>query len=76
MTVEHGQFDILQRRGAGQEIETLKHKPQLFITKDRQLFAVECGDLDAVEQIVSARGLVEAAERCSSALIFPNRSHP
>ena len=63
MAVKHRQLDIFQCAGARQQVEALKHEAKFLVPQLGQLLAVKPGHGDAIEQIVSAGGLVEAAER-------------
>ena len=61
--VEHGQLDVFQRGGAGEEVEALEDEPELLVAQVGKLVAVETGDVHAVEQVAARGGPVEAAER-------------
>src|SRR5437667_10752444 len=62
MDVEHRQFDVLERRSPGQQIETLKNKTNLLVPNVSQLVAVELGDVGAVEPIATLGGPIQAAD--------------
>src|SRR6266571_5227791 len=62
MDVEHRQFDVLERRSSGQQIETLKNKTNLLVPNIGQLVAVELGDVGAVQPITPLSGPIQAAD--------------
>ena len=62
MTVKQRQFDIFLRGRTRQQVETLKDKTEFLVSQFGQLFAVEIGHGDAIKEIGSGRGLVEAAD--------------
>ncbi len=53
---------VFQRRGAGQEIETLKHETDAAAAKLRQLHGRQPGDLHAVETVRAGGGPVQATQ--------------
>ena len=60
--IEQWQLDIVERRGASQQVESLKHEPDLVVPHFGKLVAAELGDVAAVEEILAARRMIEAAE--------------
>ena len=60
--VEHRQFDILQRGGAGQQVEALEDEADLLVADVGQFVAAELRDVDAVERILPPGRPVEAAD--------------
>ncbi len=60
--IEQRQFDILQRRGARQQVEALKDEAQVVAAQQGALVAVEAFDMDAAKQVVAGSRRVEAAE--------------
>jgi hypothetical protein len=60
--VEQGQLDVLHRRRARQEVEPLEDEAELRVAQVGELRLAHRLDGDAVEHVVSARRLVEAAE--------------
>ena len=60
--VEQGQFDVLLRRGARQQIESLKHEAKIMPAQQRALVAREILHMHAVEQIGARGRCVETAE--------------
>ena len=62
LCVERGQFDIFQRRGARQQVESLENEADLAIANRRQLFLAQLGNRDSFKQIASGSGLVQTAQ--------------
>ncbi len=62
LAVKHGQFDVFQGGRAGQQVETLEYETQFLVPQARQLPAVQARNGLAVQKIISAGGLVEAAQ--------------
>ncbi len=60
--IDQRQLDILDRRGAGEQVEALEHEAEIMPAQQRALLAVEPPDLDAVEKVAAARRLIEAAD--------------
>ncbi len=60
--VEQGQLDVVERRGPRQQVEALEHEPDLLVADDGQLVLRHARDVLAVEEVVAARGAVEAPE--------------
>ena len=60
--VEQRQLDVIERRGARQQVEPLKHEPDLVVAHFGELVAAELGDVASVEEILAARRMIEAAE--------------
>ena len=60
--VEQRQFDVVERRRARQQIESLKHEADLPVAHLGQLVPAELGDVAPVEKILAAGRVVEAAE--------------
>src|SRR6185503_2620759 len=63
LRVEQRQLDVLEGRGAGQEIEILKYEAEPLVANAGPLVAREAGDLVSRETVGAACRLVEAAER-------------
>ncbi len=62
MQVEHGQLDVLEGGGAGEQVETLEDEADLGIADIGKFIAVEAGDIHAIEQVAAAGGAVEASD--------------
>ena len=60
--VEHGQLDVLQGGGSGQEVEALEDEADLLVSNVGQLVAVELRHVEAVQQIAATGRPVEAAD--------------
>ena len=60
--VEHRKLDVLQRRRARQEIESLEHEADFLIADVGELIAIQLRNVHAVQVIAAARWMVEAAE--------------
>ena len=60
--VEQGQLDVLQNRGARQEVEGLEDETDLLIAHARQCAIRHLRDVFAVEPVLAARWRVQAAE--------------
>jgi hypothetical protein len=60
--IERGEFDILQRRRACQQVETLKYKADFLVADCSQLLLTQARNLDAAEQVTPCAGLVETAQ--------------
>ena len=74
--VKHRHFDIFQRRGARQQVETLENKADFFVADIRQRVAVERGNVNAIQQIMAAASDGPARRSCSSACFCRSRSNP
>ena len=61
--VKHGELDVFEGGGAGEEVEPLKDEAEFFVAEVGEGVAVEFEDVDAIEKIAAARRPVEAAER-------------
>jgi len=55
--VERRQFNVLQRRGTGQQIEALKNEADLAVANGCQFFFGQARDFDAFQQVASRRRL-------------------
>ena len=74
--IEQWQSDILDRTGAGQQIETLKHEAEAFTANAGQLRLGQPGHVDTLEEILSAAGSIEAAQnRHQSRFAGSGRAH-
>src|SRR6266566_4744274 len=62
MDVQHRQFDVLERRSPGEQIEALKNKTNLLVPNVGQFVAVELGDVGAVEPVATLGGPIQAAD--------------
>ena len=51
--VEQRQRDVLERAGAGEQIEALEHEAQAFAAQPRALGLGQAGDVDAFEKIIA-----------------------
>jgi hypothetical protein len=60
--IEHGQLHVAQRRGALEQHVLLEDKADLLVADVGELVVVEVGHAHAVQQILAAGGLVEAAD--------------
>ena len=60
--VEQRQLDVLERRGARQQVEALEHEPDLRVADARQLVVRQLRHVAAVQQIAAARRPIQAAE--------------
>jgi len=56
--VDQRQFDVLERRGACQEIEALEHETQVVPSQQRALVARQALDVHALELVAAAGGRV------------------
>src|SRR6185436_13164111 len=61
-TVEHRQFDVLERGGAGEQVEALENKSELLVAQVGEFVTVQLADIDTVEQETPAGWTVETAE--------------
>jgi hypothetical protein len=61
--INQGQFDIAQRIGARQQIESLKNKTDFAVADFGQLIVVHLADLAAVEFVSAGGRRVQAAEQ-------------
>ena len=60
--VKHRHFDVLQRRRARKQVETLKDETDLFVADISERITVESGNVYAVEQIIAAARAVERTD--------------
>ena len=60
--IDHGQFDILGRAGAGQQVELLEHETDAAVADGGQLIARHAFHGLAGQPVVAAAGLIEAAQ--------------
>ena len=60
--IDHRQFGVLQRRGAGQQIVLLKDEAELGSTQTSEIVGIQRRGVDAVEKVLSRRRAVEAAD--------------
>ena len=74
--VDQRQLDVLERRGAGEQVEGLEHEADLPVADLGALVAVEPRDVDAVEEVAARRRPVEAADDVHErALAGARRAH-
>jgi sarcosine oxidase gamma subunit len=52
--VDQRQLDVLERRGAGQQVEALEHEAEEVPPQQRALAARQGADVDALEQVAPA----------------------
>ena len=74
--VNERQFDVVQRVGARQQVERLKHEPDLAIADFGQLVVVHLADVGAVQLVAAGGGRVEAADDVHQAWICRSRTAP
>ena len=60
--VDEGQLDVVQRGGAGEQVEGLEDEADFLVADAGELVVVERGDVVAVEPVVALGGRVEAAD--------------
>ena len=60
--VKQRQLHIFARRGAGQQIETLKHKTDLAIANVGELIAIEARNVRVIQEILAGTRPVQATE--------------
>ena len=60
--VDEGQLDVVQRGGAGEQVEGLEDEADLLVADAGELVVVELGDVVAVEPVLALGGRVEAAD--------------
>ncbi len=60
--VDEGQLDVVERGGAGEEVEGLEDEADLLVADAGEFVVVELGDVVAVEPVAALRGGVEAAD--------------
>ena len=60
--VDERQLDVVQRGGAGQQVEGLEDEADLLVADAGELVVVELADQLAVEPVVALGGRVEAAD--------------
>src|SRR5215216_4775932 len=61
-TVQQRQLGIFEGAGTGNEIEALKHEPDLPVTNVSQLIRMEMADIGAVQFIVTPGRLIETPQ--------------
>src|SRR5687768_16487531 len=59
--IEKGQFDVVEGRGALEQVETLEHEADLLIADLGQLVLRQLRDVSTVQFVDSARRSVQAA---------------
>ena len=62
LVIEKRQLGIFERRGAGQQVEPLKYKADLLVANHGQLVARQLGHVGAVQEVLAAGRVIEAAE--------------
>ena len=60
--VQHRQLDVLQRRRAAQQIETLEHEAEFLIADVRQFVVVELRHIHVLQEIPACGGTVETSD--------------
>jgi hypothetical protein len=60
--VDERQLDVVERRGARQQVEGLEDEPDLLVADARQLVVVHRAHLLAVQEVGALRRRVEAAD--------------
>jgi hypothetical protein len=74
--VEQRQLDVLERAGAGQQVEALEDEPERFVADLRELVGVEPRDVAPTQEKPASRRAVEAAEDVHQrALAGARRAH-
>jgi hypothetical protein len=61
--VDERQLDVVQRGGAGQQVEGLEDEADFLVADAGELVVVELGDVVAVEPVLALGGRVEAADQ-------------
>src|ERR1051325_5278510 len=61
--IDQRQLDVVQRVGAGQQVERLKHEADFLVANARQLVVLEVAHLLAVQPVLAARRRVETADQ-------------
>src|SRR4051794_20520352 len=59
--VQQRQFHIVQRRGAGQQVEALEHEADLSVADGGELVFRHSRDVIAIEKVLSRRWPIEAS---------------
>ena len=60
--IDEGELDVVERGGAGKEVEGLEDEADLLVADAGELIVVEFGDIVAVEPVAALGGGVEAAD--------------
>ena len=60
--VQHRQLDVLQRRSATQEIETLEHEAEFLIADVRQFVVIKLRHIHVLQEIPACGGTVETSD--------------
>ena len=61
--IERWQLHVLQCRGAREQIEALKHKPELAIANRSECLFVESCYVHAIKEVIASGRLIEAAQQ-------------
>src|SRR3954471_23833013 len=61
--VQHRQLDVLERRSARQQVESLKNETDFLVAYIGQFIPVELRDIYSIEEVFPGGWPVEAAER-------------
>src|SRR5688500_6447036 len=61
VAVEQRQLDVVERRGAFEEVESLEHEPNFLVPDVRELVLRQLRDVAAVELVDAARRTVQTA---------------
>ena len=60
--VDQRQFDVVQRGGAGQQVERLEDEADFLVADAGQFVVIEFADEMAVEPVIALAGSIEAAD--------------
>ena len=74
--VNQRQFDVVQRGGAGQQVESLEDEADFFVADARQFVVVQFADQLAVQPVVALAGRVEAADQVHQRGLARTRTGP
>ena len=74
--VDQRQLDVVQRGGAGQQVEGLEDESDFFVADARQFVVVQFADQLAVQPVVALAGRIQAADQVHQrGLAGAGRSH-
>ena len=62
-TIKHRQLDVLERGGAGEQVEALKHEPDIPVPQVGEFITVQVADAHTIKQEPSAGRAIQTAER-------------
>jgi hypothetical protein len=74
--VDQRQFHVVQRGGAGQQVESLKDEADFLVADLRQFVVVHRTDQTAVDVVLALRSAYRGSRSGSSASICRNRTAP